>query len=301
MKKSRAEGVLLKSQQGSDAATHKGEGLEDGIHTGVKRRISTSRCSSSVDDRSSGSPQHASRLSLERAKNLRELAVRLRMRFRRLALLDTALTHPSYCAEVSEAKISSNQRLEFLGDSVLGLAISQYLYERFPEMDEGELTRIKAVVVSEPLLYAAAQKLSLGGYMLLGRGEEQGGGRLRASTLADAFESVVGAVYFEKGIQRTSKFIIDQLRHSIDLVHREEFVLDYKSRLQEFTQERSRVSPSYRVVRESGPDHSKTFEVEVRLRGRRIGKGKGGSKKEAEQDAAKEALTGLRNRRKQKN
>ena len=301
MKKSRVDGALFNSRRKSDSATHKGKGLEDETHTGVKRRRSLSRRSSSVDDRSRSSPQRASGLSLERAKNLRELAVRLRMRFRRLALLDTALTHPSYCAEVSDVKIASNQRLEFLGDSVLGLAISQHLYERFPEMDEGELTRIKAVVVSEPLLYAAAQKISLGEHMLLGRGEEQGGGRLRASTLADAFESVVGAVYFEKGMQRTSKFIIEQLSHSIDLVHREEFVLDYKSRLQEFTQERSRVSPNYRVVRESGPDHSKTFEVEVRLRGRPIGKGKGASKKEAEQDAAKEALTGLRNRQEQKN
>ncbi len=233
------------------------------------------------------------RLSPERRQALRAFCEQLGVSFRRLDLLNTALTHPSFCAEFNQGNLPSNQRLEFLGDAVLGLIVSDYVYHTYPEMDEGQLTRIKAVSVSEPLLYGIAQKLGLGQYLLLGKGEERMGGRDRPSVLADAFEALVGAMYLDRGLKATAEFVLKHLKRRIRLIERDRLILDFKSRLQELTQSRYHTVPTYHLLRAVGPEHMKTFVTEVRIQGIPVGRGKGHSKKEAEQEAARAALRKL--------
>lgn len=233
------------------------------------------------------------RLSAERREALNLFCEQLGVVFRRLDLLNTALTHPSFCAEFNQGNLPSNQRLEFLGDAVLGLIVSDYLYHEYPEMDEGQLTRIKAVSVSEPILYSIAKKLGLGQYLLLGKGEERMGGRDRPSVLADAFEALVGAMYLDRGLKTTASFVLKHLKRRIRLIERDRLILDFKSRLQELTQSRYHTVPTYHLVRTVGPEHMKTFVTEVRVHGVPIGRGKGHSKKEAEQEAARAALRKL--------
>ncbi len=235
----------------------------------------------------------AIRLHPERREGLMRLCEQLKVKFRRLDLLNTALTHPSYCAEFDQGNLPSNQRLEFLGDAVLSLIISNYIYHTYPEMDEGQLTRIKAISVSEPILYAVAKKIGIGQYLLLGKGEERTSGRDRPSILADAFEALVGAMFIDKGLKTTSEFVLKQLKSRIRMIEHDRLILDFKSRLQEFTQSRYRVIPTYHLVRAIGPDHAKIFVTEVRIQGITIGRGKGHSKKEAEQEAARAALKKL--------
>ncbi len=233
------------------------------------------------------------RLARERKEALATLAQSLGLSFKKWDGLNTALTHPSYCAEYGKGNLPSNQRLEFLGDAVLGLVVSKYLYETYPEMDEGQLTRIKAVCVSEPVLHSIAKKIGLGTYLLLGKGEERAGGRDRPSLLADAMEALVAAIFLEKGLKAAEGFILKHIRGRVRLIEKDRLILDFKSRLQEFTQSRFHLVPSYHLVGTRGPEHRKTFVTEVRLQGVVLGRGKGYSKKEAEQVAARAALRKL--------
>lgn len=233
------------------------------------------------------------RLSPERKEALLRLCEQLKVKFRRFDLLNTALTHPSYCAEFNQGNLPSNQRLEFLGDAVLALIVSNYLYHAYPEMDEGQLTRIKAISVSEPVLHSVAKKLGLGQYLLLGKGEERTGGRNRPSVLADAFEALVGAMFLDRDLKTTSEFVLKHLKSRIKMIERDRLILDFKSRLQELTQSRYHLVPTYHIVQTVGPDHAKTFVSEVRINNITIGRGKGHSRKEAEQEAARAALKKL--------
>lgn len=201
-----------------------------------------------------------------------------------------ALTHSSYANELGRGDLSSNQRLEFLGDAVLQLIISDELYRRFPERPEGELTKMRAAVVCEPTLSKLARSLELGRHLLLGRGEETTGGRNRDSLQADALEALIGAVYLDLGLERARCLVRRLFTPEIDLVERGEHRHDYKTMLQELCQRSSGERLRYQVVSEEGPDHRKTFRVAVSLGQRALGFGDGRSKKEAEQSAAKTAL-----------
>ncbi|MBI3922847.1 MAG: ribonuclease III [Armatimonadetes bacterium] len=229
----------------------------------------------------------------KRLKDLQELQDLLGAQLRQQDLLNQSLTHTSYVGEGSESRLASNQRLEFLGDSVLGLVISNYLFDRHPELSEGQMTKIKAAAVSEPILCQLAQKLNLGNYILLGRGEETTGGRQRPSILSDTFEAVVAALYLDVGFEATRGFLISQFAGAIEDIKDQRHGQDYKSLLQEKVQEKTGKAPLYQVVQEIGPDHDKRFVVEVCLEERVLGRGYGSSKKEAEQAAASEALNAL--------
>jgi ribonuclease-3 len=204
-------------------------------------------------------------------------------------LLERALTHKSYAVERGHP-MENNQKLEFLGDSVLGMVVSEYLYKRYSKYDEGELSKFKAIAVSERVLSEKARKIGLGRYIRLGKGEEHTGGRSRASILADTMEALIGAIYLDKGLDAVRSFIIQLLADEIDRMERDEYERDYKTALQELTQKRYKVIPVYETVGQYGPDHDRTFEVVVRIKGVIVGRGIGGSKRRAEQAAAKEAL-----------
>ena len=221
---------------------------------------------------------------------MQELERKLNYTFRNPALLSEALSHSSYANEHRTAHLNSNERLEFLGDSVLGFVTAEFLFVQHPDLPEGDLTRIRAALVCEQSLYEVARKLELGKYLKLGRGEEAGGGRERTSILADATEAVFAAVYLDGGITAAS-----QLIHRVLLdVEREEVVeerrKDYKTALLELVQRQADQVLTYRMIGEQGPDHAKTFQAEVLLNGEPLGTGSGHSKKEAEQAAAKAAL-----------
>ena len=204
-----------------------------------------------------------------------------------------ALTHKSYVNERRDSGRAHNERLEFLGDAVLSLIMSDYLARRFPELNEGALSKLKAKLVSETPLANAARRLDLGTRLKLGRGEERSKGREKASLLADALEAVIAAVYLDGGFEASCTFTLevlgDELQH-INLLQEQPGETDYKTRLQEWCQKRYEVLPRYVVVRETGPDHHKRFEVEVRVNDELFGVGQGHSKKEAEQEAAQRAL-----------
>jgi ribonuclease-3 len=187
--------------------------------------------------------------------------------------------------------LPSNERLEFLGDAILGLVVAEHLYRSHPDLTEGELTKLKAVAVSEPVLAALARDLDLGRYLILSRGEEQTGGRERASLLADTFEAVVAAVYLDRGLRATRSLLLRLLDSHLRAIERHEFEPDYKTILQEKIQEQHRTPPTYRVISQSGPDHNRSFVVEVRVKSRALGRGSGKSKKQAEQAAAQSALS----------
>lgn len=210
-------------------------------------------------------------------------------------LLQRALTHSSYSNE-SGAKnhhLLCNERLEFLGDSVLSLITSKYIYAKYPDCPEGELTRMRAEVVCERALSGYAEKIQLGKYLLLGVGEEKNGGRHRKSILADAFEALLAAIYIdakEKGYETVEKFLLPFIINEISHLKGGGVNADPKTLLQQFVQQAEGDFLEYEVVKESGPDHMKTFEVEARLNSNVIGRGIGRSKREAEQNAAKEAL-----------
>jgi ribonuclease-3 len=214
-------------------------------------------------------------------------------RFTNPSFLTEALTHKSYVNERREPGRTHNERLEFLGDAVLSLVISDYLASRYPELSEGALSKLKAKLVSETSLANAARRLDLGAHLKLGRGEELSNGRDKASLLADAFEAIIAAVYLDGGFVASRNFTVealtDELRH-IDVLQETPGGDDYKTRFQEWCQKRYELLPRYVIVRETGPDHQKLFEVEVQVNDRVFGNGKGYSKKEAEQEAAQRAL-----------
>jgi ribonuclease-3 len=215
------------------------------------------------------------------------VAAKLGIEPRRPALLRQALVHSS--AE-QELNLISNERLEFLGDAVLDLIVAEHLYRSHPDLAEGELTKVKAVAVSEPVLAAVARALDLGPYLVLARGEEQTGGRTRSSTLADAVEAIIAAVYLDRGFRAARALVLRLLADHLDAIERHEYEPDYKTLLQEKVQEVQRTPPTYRVVSESGPDHDRTFVAEARAGRQVLGRGVGKSKKQAEQAAAREAL-----------
>lgn len=223
-------------------------------------------------------------------KNLQE---KLGYTFRSEELLRSALYHSSYANEHHGLGISSNERIEFLGDAVLGLVSADFLYATHPELPEGELTRLRAALVCEESLFEVAQSLDLGRYLLLGKGEEQGGGRSRPSILADATESVFAAVYLDGGMEPARALIHRVLLEKEHEVKIEARRRDNKTDLQELVQRTPNQALDYVQVGENGPDHDKTFTFAVKLNGEVIGLGTGRSKKEAEQAAAKAALEQL--------
>jgi len=208
-------------------------------------------------------------------------------KFKNRELLHNALSHSSYANERKQAS-GSNERLEFLGDSVLSIVVSDYLYKNL-NVAEGELTKMRASLVCEKSLHVFAKKINLGKYILLGKGEENTGGRERPSILADAFEAVIAAIYLDGGLEPASKHILRFMPEDIQHTKKPVFS-DFKTVLQEIVQKNPEEKVEYVLIGEEGPDHNKRFVVEVRLNSQVIGRGKGKSKKEAEQLAAKEAL-----------
>ena len=221
------------------------------------------------------------------------LEERLGYSFRNRALLETALTHSSYANENRASGIVCNERLEFLGDSVLGVTVADFLYRHFPDMPEGRMTRLRAELVCEQSLHRVALELHLGDYLRLGKGEEHKGGRKRASILSDAVEAVIAAMYLDAGMETAAGFIHRCLLDDVRAIETPTFT-DYKTSLQELVQRHSGQVLSYELVGEEGPDHAKTFRVQVCLNGDPIGRGTGRTKKEAEQAAAANALEALR-------
>ena len=221
------------------------------------------------------------------------LEERLGYSFRNRALLETALTHSSYANENRASGIVCNERLEFLGDSVLGVTVADFLYRHFPDMPEGRMTRLRAELVCEQSLHRVALELHLGDYLRLGKGEEHNGGRKRASILSDAVEAVIAAMHLDAGMETAAGFIHRCLLDDVRAIETPTFT-DYKTSLQELVQRHSGQVLSYELVGEEGPDHAKTFRVQVCLNGDPIGRGTGRTKKEAEQAAAANALEALR-------
>ena len=220
-----------------------------------------------------------------------ELEKRIGYRFRQSSLLETALTHSSYANESGGSAVC-NERLEFLGDSVLGMTVAEELFRRFPRMPEGRMTRLRAELVCEQSLFKVAQALDLGAYVRLGRGMEHNGGRNRPSILADAVEAVIAAIYLDAGHAEASRFIHERLLSELG-EDEPLYFNDCKTALQELVQERKNQTLSYELLDQSGPDHNKVFHVRVLLNGEEIGEGRGRSKKEAEQAAAGMALRKL--------
>ena len=218
------------------------------------------------------------------------LEEKLGYEFRDPALLENALTHSS-CANESRGRRQSNERLEFLGDSILGMVVADHLYRNHPDLPEGELTRTRAALVCEGSLVEVAQCLELGAYLKLGKGEEAGGGRERPSIIADAVEAVLAAVYLDGGIGSARKLI---QKFILDREAEKSASRDYKTALQELVQRESGQVLGYQLIGAEGPDHAKIFSVEVDLNGIPIGQGRGRSKKEAEQNAARAAIEKLK-------
>ncbi len=216
------------------------------------------------------------------------LESRLGYNFNNISLLKNALVHTSYANEVRNG-VTSNERLEFLGDSVLSLIVSDHIFNKFPNMPEGELTRLRASLVCEKALCGFARELDLGHFLYLGKGEDKGGGRDRDSILADAFEAVLAAIYLDGGMAAAKKHVMRFVLREID-AHTEENTKDYKTILQEIIQRNPEETVSYILTASEGPDHDKSFTVEVHLNSNVIGEGTGKSKKQAEQMAAKQAL-----------
>ena len=219
---------------------------------------------------------------------IKDLEAAIGYRFKNITLLQSALTHSSYANERWHNSLLSNERLEFLGDSILGMTVAEYLYRNFPDRPEGDLTRMRADMVCEKALAKVAARIELGKHLMLGNGEEQGGGRKRDSILADAVESVIAACFLDGGMEAARQFIdrFVLVEVPVKKLHN----ADYKTALQELVQQKKNQVLSYALIGESGPDHDKRFDVEVKLNGVTVGTGSGSSKKRAEQDAARCAL-----------
>ena len=222
---------------------------------------------------------------------IKDLEKAIGYQFRNISLLQNALTHSSYANERWHNSLLSNERLEFLGDSVLGMLVADYLYRTFPDRPEGELTRMRADMVCEHTLATAANRIGLGAHLQLGHGEEQGGVRTRESILADAMESVIAASFLDGGLEAALKIVRQFIL--VEVPVKKLHNADYKTALQELVQQKKNQVLSYAMVGQSGPDHDKKFDVEVSLNGRVVGKGSGSSKKRAEQMAAKAAIENL--------
>ena len=222
---------------------------------------------------------------------IKDLEVAIGYRFNNITLLQNALAHSSYANERWHNSLKSNERLEFLGDSILGMVTAEYLYRNFPDRPEGDLTRMRADMVCERSLAQVAERIDLGRHLLLGNGEETGGGRKRDSILADAVESVIAACFLDGGMEPARAFINTFVLTNVPVKKLQN--VDYKTALQELVQQKKNQVLSYALVGESGPDHDKHFEVQVSLNGTVVGSGEGKSKKRAEQDAARAAIEKL--------
>ena len=223
---------------------------------------------------------------------IKDLEAAIGYKFQNITLLQNALTHSSYANERWHNSLLSNERLEFLGDSILGMVVAEYLYRNFPDRPEGELTRMRADMVCETSLAAIANRLELGKHLMLGHGEERFGGRNRPSILADAVESVIAACFLDGGMAPAEAFITRFVLCNVPVAKLQN--IDYKTALQELVQQKKNQTLCYCLVGESGPDHDKTFTAQVLLNDQVIGEGTGSSKKRAEQDAAKAALEQLK-------
>ena len=222
-----------------------------------------------------------------------EIETRIGYRFKDRGLLEHALTHKSRAAEDASGGVTDNESLEFLGDAVLGLVVADALFHQYPTYDEGQKSKIKAAVVSTQSLARHAEQLRLGEHLILGRGEEKTGGRFKQALLADAYEALIAAIYLDGGLEAAEAFLRRELKDALDEGSAQTFARDYKSALQERLQALGRPLPEYRVSGEAGPDHRKTFSVEVVVGGDVLGAATGRAKKEAEQEAAREALARL--------
>ena len=222
---------------------------------------------------------------------IKDLEAAIGYRFHNISLLQNALTHSSYANERWQNSLMSNERLEFLGDSILGMTVAEHLYRNFPDRPEGELTRMRADMVCEATLASVAERIGLGQHLLLGQGEDRLGGRNRASILADAVESIIAASYLDGGMEAAVNFIRSFIL--CDVPVKKLHNVDYKTTLQELVQRKKDQVLSYALTGESGPDHDKSFAVEVTLNGKVVGAGTGRSKKRAEQDAARAAIEKL--------
>ncbi|AZV42232.1 ribonuclease III [Peribacillus asahii] len=234
-------------------------------------------------------------LSVKEQK-FKQLQDRLGIQFSQVKLLKQAFTHSSYVNEHRRKLYEDNERLEFLGDAVLELTVSKYLFKKYPMMSEGELTKLRAAIVCEPSLVMFANQLGFGEFVLLGKGEEMTGGRERPAMLADVFESFIGALYLDSGLEQVVEFLRKVVFPKIDegaFSH----VMDYKSQLQELIQRDSSGTIQYKILQEKGPAHNREFVSIVLLNGEKLGSGSGKSKKEAEQHAAERALNVLRQKR----
>lgn len=225
--------------------------------------------------------------SPERETELREFEKKLGASFLHLPLLNQSLIHSSYG---HEQKLPDNERLEFLGDAVLKLVISEFLYHKFPERAEGDLTKIRASVISDETLAGIGRHLEIGSYLLMSANEKRTGGVKRKSNLANSLEAVIGAVYLDAGLGKSRDMILSFLTAEIDKVSQAGYIRDYKSALQEFAQKQKWTLPDYRVIKETGPKHRRVFWMEVKINNLRYGMGRGRNKKEAEQRAAMQAL-----------
>ncbi len=225
----------------------------------------------------------------ERAETLRVLAARLGIAVQNMTLLDRALTHASVVAEAS-GSLLDYESLEFLGDAVLGLAVADYLFAKYPDRTPGEYSRMRAGVVSRRSVARVAHELDIAPAIRLGKGEEHSGGRQRTALVADCLEALIGAVYLDSGWEAARDFVTRSFRRELQNACGEKEVWDFKSCLQNHCQAERIALPVFKVIRSEGPDHCKEFEVEVWVRGQPMGRGRGTSKKEAEQNAAREAL-----------
>lgn len=230
----------------------------------------------------------------DRMKDLEEFQEIIKIKYNNINLLDAALTHSSYANQYSLSYNHHNERLEFLGDSVLSIVVSEYLYKKYKTKPEGKLTKIRAAIVCEGSLAKTARKICINQYIRIGRGEELSGGRDKDSMLADACEAVIASIYMDQGYEAAKEFILGFMQNIIEESGKEQNNHDYKTALQEKVQKLMLGEIIYEVTGDWGPDHEKTFQVQVSVNGRILGSGQGKSKKEAQQSAAREALKELK-------
>ena len=219
--------------------------------------------------------------------NLKEFENNIGYNFKNIDLLKTAITHTSYA---HENKVESNEKLEFLGDAILEFVVSNYLYKNYKKLREGEMTKVRATVVCEKSLHQVALKYKINDVIYLGKSEKQSNGNQKPAILADSVEALIAAIYIDSGIKEAEKFIIENLKEQIDEASKNVGQKDYKTVLQEELQKNGSVKIEYNIIKEEGPDHNKKFVAEVKCNGKYLAKGSGGTKKQAEMEAAKQAL-----------
>ena len=229
-----------------------------------------------------------------RKKSGNDLENSLGYEFRKPELLAHALVHRSWLSGKEMPYWENNERLEFLGDSILNMLVTEYLYKTYPHLPEGDLSKMKSIVVSGQALTKIARSWNLGEYLRVGKGEARNGGRNRDSLLEDAFEAILGAIYLDSDIRQCRKFLERHIFPNIQEVVSEEYFINYKSALLEYMQARGLTPPDYELISETGPEHCKEFEMSLVFRGEEYGRGKGSSKKKAEQEVARKALERLK-------